>query len=672
MRNKILVINPDYSSWPEWPVGMAYVLACLEKHGIPFDFLDCTTTNNAERTLRRLLARGEYFAVTSGGLIGYHRYFRHIASLVKEISPGTPFILGGHITKDGNNELLFDNIGVDFCILGEAEMSLAPFLDALARGERYFHKSEGIAFRDEHNSVVRVPPRRMDLNEENIFPAWHHFDTDYYVRHSSFAFLGKNLRYIPVLSGRGCIGKCGFCSPSVGGFKMRPITHVIEEIEWLIEQFEFDTICFLNEMFYPTARQVREFCAAYLQLPVRKDWFVQVRVDAALDVETLHMMREAGCVAVSAGIESGSNRILKRMNKKTNVEQIRRHFQNCRVARMPASGTVIIGYDGETEEDIRRTFDLLIEENISSGEALLFAYQGTAIYDKALAEGLIKDEREHLDAISGNLFRPTVKKEFCNMTAMPDNDFFSVALREVRRYNSHLIQNYAVRDLHVDIEKTWRWTTIYMAGHCSVCGAPITHSYTAFGGGFLGSLGPGVDRMLACRKCFSPAVFDPYQAVNYPDMRVHLKQIQERLARCGGVIILGVNNNLDFLLRSDIFGLDYSKILGVIPLTPSALDYYNIYPMYPLGTGQGLRAEVAICVDDSLGGAEASQFIEKCEVSVDEVLFLSSVSFRNELQRKKCLTYMVSDLLKKLTGNSAREIVNAVKKLGTNVITCKS
>ena len=661
MKERVLVIILDYSSWPEWPVGMAYVLACLDNYNIPFDFIDCTTTKNYNRVLQKKLQKEDYFAVASGGLIGCYRFFEYLRNMVTVHSPEIPFVLGGQIIKDGNNKLLFETIGIDYGIVGEAETSFGDFLYALAKGEKKFNGYTGVFCKGDDGKVVRNKQLRLDLSKENIIPAWHYFDYDYYINQSSFAFLGKNLRYIPVLSGRGCIGKCGFCSPSVGGFKKRPIAHVLEEIKFIIDNYDFDLICFLNEMFYPTVKEIKEFCHAYMKMEKTKEWFVQVRIDANLDEETLVLMRKSGCVAVSAGIESGSNDILKKMNKKITVEQIRRHFRNCRKAKMPASGTVIVGYDGETEADIKKTFDLLIEEDIYSGEALLFAYQGTAVYEKACKVGLIPDEDKHLDALCGDLFRPNVMEEFCNLTKMSDETFFPLAQQEVRRYNLYLIGKYAVNDLNINFDKGLRWTKINMKGFCSVCGSELNYDSVIFGGEFLGSLGPGVNRMIACRNCFSPAIFNPYTADNFSDMQMHLENIKQLLLRKKSVLIYGINNNLDFLLRSDLFGLDYSAIKGIISLVPNNFVKYIDYPVLNERTIGSVKADCILVVDDSARSADITALFGARGNTVPEIIYLTSDKYRSALNKNSCLVFKINQFMKAWFKISAREVVNKLK-----------
>jgi Fe-S oxidoreductase len=640
---------------------MAYVLACLEDNGLEFDFIDVTTTRDWGDAVRELLVHNDYYAVATGGMISFVSFYKEVVALAREYAPGVPVVLGGHIVKDGSDDLLFRIVGVDYAILGEAEVSMPGFLAALKAGTTDFTGFEGVVFRSAEGEVVRNRHTRFKVGERNILPAWHHFDWAYYVENCMFCFLGKHLRYIPILSGRGCTGKCGFCSPSIGGFMKRPVEHVIEEIEHLIANYSFDNLCFLNEMFYPTTDMVREFCAAYMKVANRKTWFVQVRVDIELDVETLVMMKQAGCIAISAGIESGSPDVLKTMRKGITVEQIRRLARNCREAGLPLTGTFIIGYEGETEDDLVKTIDLVIDEDISTGEALLFMYQGTAVYEKALRKGLIKDEEEQLNAISGQLFRPNAPVEFCNMTAMSTRDFFTVATREVRRYYRHLFRKYYVRDMTMDIRGTWRWTKMTMKGRCEVCGIEVEHEYKMFGGEFLGSLGPGVDRMVICPKCFKHLVFDPYSAVNDMGMREHLDSVRARLSSAEGVVIYGVGSNLNFLLRSDLYGLDYEDVRGVF--TPSPVDYENYltYPVLDEAELCSAKADVVLCVDDSVPESEIAALFKARGRLVPEVVYLTSREFRDECNRKKCLVYRVNQVVKKLFGSGVRELLASWK-----------
>ena len=359
---KLLVIKPQYSAWP---VGFAYVLSCLERHNIPFDFIDTARSQNWIKDVRIMLKNNNYFAVATGGLIGFYKFFTQLRDIVLRYCPHVPFILGGNITKDSSNSLIFDRIGINFGIVGEAETSLPSLISKIIDRDDNIGDIPGVVYKNRDGDIVRNIQRRLDLKSNNILPAWANFDVDFYINSSSLPFLGDNMRAFPVLSGRGCVGKCTFCSPSIGGFLKRPIDHVIIEIEYLASKYSFDNIMFYNEMFYPTAKEVRDFCHHYKQSGVKKPWLTALRVDSDIDENTFTIMKDAGCLGVSAGIESGSDKVLSLMNKKSTSQQIRNFFRNAKKADVPANGTFIVGSEGETEEDLKKTIDLVIDEEIS-------------------------------------------------------------------------------------------------------------------------------------------------------------------------------------------------------------------------------------------------------------------------------------------------------------------
>ncbi|MCX5726988.1 MAG: hypothetical protein NT030_07465, partial [Candidatus Saganbacteria bacterium] len=93
MMKKILVIKPQFKAFP---VGLAYVLACLETNNIPFDFVD----TDLEPDYSKKLKNNDYLAVATGGLIGQFTFFCDVVNEVRKIRPDLPVILGGNVTKD--------------------------------------------------------------------------------------------------------------------------------------------------------------------------------------------------------------------------------------------------------------------------------------------------------------------------------------------------------------------------------------------------------------------------------------------------------------------------------------------------------------------------------------------------------------------------------------------
>ena len=115
-----------------------------------------------------------------------------------------------------------------------------------------------------------------------------------------------------------------------------------------------------------------------------------------IDVDTFRLMKSVGCGVVTCGVESGSNKILSLMNKRTTREMITRFFRTAEAAGMPCEGTIQIGNEGETEAEIKETVDMVISEKLRVNERLPITYPGTKIYENAVKRGLIADEWEYL------------------------------------------------------------------------------------------------------------------------------------------------------------------------------------------------------------------------------------------------------------------------------------
>ena len=573
-------------------------------------------------------------------MIGFYRFFQQLVNIVRKYGFDIPFILGGNITKDAGDSFLFDKIGIDFGVLGEAETAFPGLISAIL-GEGDFSKLSGVMYKNSSGDIVRNSPQRMNMRESNMLPAWDKFDVDYYIKVGSLPFFGHNIKYMPVLSGRGCIGRCSFCSPTIGGFRGRPIEHVIYEITDISLKYDFDYIMFYNEMFYPTAKQIREFCYQYGSLSNRKPWITQVRVDSNIDVDTFVQMKEAGCVQVSVGIESGSDRILKLMNKKIISEQTRSFFQNATIANIPTSGTFMIGYEEEKEEDIKKTIDLIIDEEINTAGSPLYVYPGTAVYRSAYKKGFIKDELKHLEKVTKyrGIFAPDWDGEnesFFNITDMSDDQYCDIAASEIRRYQTFIFNRYPVQDLSCRLEIKRNVVSMIMAGRCYECGAEMSYNYKVFKGlEYMGILGAGMHNRLVCLKCIKRLSFNIYTCSEMKELSEHFFFLKERISKRNKIVIGGINEDAMFLLRIDLLNLDYDKILGFIDFTGQyrGKSFVN-YPILNIDHIVDLEPDcilLADCVSDAQN--VLNKLYKKRNVPIPEILYFCDTHFRNRLKK---------------------------------------
>lgn len=648
MDKKLLIIKPPYRTFP---VGFAYVLSCLESNNIPFDFID---TAIKYPYYERILKKNDYFAVASGGLIGHFDFFCEIVRNVRNIRPDLPIILGNNITKDINPNFLFDKMGINYGIIGEAETSLPYLIDTIVKGSNDLETIPGLLFKDKFSGkVIKNAPRRLDLENVNILPAWHHFDIDYYSKDGYLPFFGRQSA-MPVLSGRGCVGRCSFCSPTIGSYRMRPLKHVIQEIEFLNSTYDFDWIIFFNEMFYRSKEEVLNFCQAYQKVKPQKPWICAFRADAEIDPDTFVAMKKAGCVGTSAGIESGSDRVLKLMKKTTTVEQIKKFYRLAREAGLPCNGTFMVGNEGETEEDLKQTIDLVISEEMNTGESLMSVYPGTLNYNNALKRGLIKDEWSYFRSLrfGCNIWETDWinRSNYLNISEIPNERFWDVIVKEARRYYTFIFHRYQARN--VEYKGIWWGSRMKAAGLCPKCGYQVV----------LFSQFKLVETENFCPNCFSKVVFNLYKS---KDLASHFELLCKELKEAERLIILGTGSNAADMLRIDRFGLNYDRIMGFLEIKKrqvSCPSFINV-PRLQIKDVSKIHPDIILVADDQVGDAELllKMFYSKQGIQPPRILHL--------IPDKKRWSLRLTRLIGKFVVGESPSIMNyAILALGLQFV----
>jgi hypothetical protein len=197
---------------------------------------------------------------------------------------------------------------------------------------------------------------------------------------------------VSVTTSRGCPFQCVFCvgRRMVGArVRYRPAGRVVDEIERLAT-LGFRQVNVADDLFTADAQHCTAICDEILRRGLTIRWSSFARVDT-VSVALLTRMREAGCHAVSFGIESGNPDILKRVRKKITLAQAEAAVAMCRDAGMQAHASFILGLPGETPETVAQTMAFagrLGEMGLFYGFHLLAPFPGTAIGDDPESFGL--------------------------------------------------------------------------------------------------------------------------------------------------------------------------------------------------------------------------------------------------------------------------------------------
>jgi radical SAM superfamily enzyme YgiQ (UPF0313 family) len=144
------------------------------------------------------------------------------------------------------------------------------------------------------------------------------------------------------------------------------------------------------------------------------------------------MVKDAGCVNIGFGIESGSPKILKNMNKSSTPEMIIRAVKNCDAVGLNYAPQMIFGYVGEDEGTLKETLRLCFKLGMTPAFNTATPYPGTQLYEWAKKEGKIKDEFKYLKGLQGNAAL------YVNCSTFPDKDFDRIK----RKFEKKILYNY--------------------------------------------------------------------------------------------------------------------------------------------------------------------------------------------------------------------------------------
>ncbi len=185
-----------------------------------------------------------------------------------------------------------------------------------------------------------------------------------------------------VMGSRGCPFRCGFCCKNHNRVRLNSAKRMIEEIDMLRTQFGYTAIAFPEDIFTLDKRRTTEVCK-YL-----KDhgiiWRCLVRADLTVKYGEgfIDMMVDSGCVGVGMGVESGSDTILRNINKSETVGQMRTAVAMLKDRGMFVKGFFIVGLPGESEETLAETEQFLKEARLDDIDCKIYQpYPASPIYD---------------------------------------------------------------------------------------------------------------------------------------------------------------------------------------------------------------------------------------------------------------------------------------------------
>ncbi|HHP7242506.1 MAG TPA: B12-binding domain-containing radical SAM protein [Cyclobacteriaceae bacterium] len=361
---------------PYPPLGILYISAFLNENKIHNRVFD--STFSTREALYREIAQyqPELLAIYTNLMTKVN--VLQIIDQVKKFHTCKIALGGPDVTYNVDNYL---NAGADYIVIGEGEVTMLELAETL-ECKKSVKNVDGLAYYDEKGVMVQARPRTMLKNIDELpIPNRDALDVSQYLKawkeHHGLSALNVSTQ-------RGCPYTCKWCSTAVYGqsYRRRSPEHVILELKEIKEKYKPDSIWFVDDVFTVSHKWLSEMADAMDKNNIRIQFECISRADR-MNASVIKTLKKMGCFRVWIGAESGSQKIIDAMDRRVTVEKVREMIQETRKQGIEAGTFIMLGYPGETEDDIKETLRHLKVSN-PDYFTITKAYpiKGTALYEE--------------------------------------------------------------------------------------------------------------------------------------------------------------------------------------------------------------------------------------------------------------------------------------------------
>jgi radical SAM superfamily enzyme YgiQ (UPF0313 family) len=276
---------------------------------------------------------------------------------------------------------------VDFVFTGEAEKSVADFLNAWEDPARW----RGVAgiFYKTREGVLEGPPVSLIEDLDALpFP-----DRRLTRRHLYVSPLTEKKSVTSMITSRGCPFQCTYCARVHFGkkFRARSAGNVVDEMEQCLG-LGIEYIRVYDDTFTLDRQRVLDICGEIRRRNLRLRWDIRAHINT-IDAEMLRALKASGCDLICYGIESGSDEILKRMKKGITREKAVEVVGMTRKIGIRTLLYFMLGFPGESREQMLETIEFAkVLEPDFCHFAILVPFPRTAVYEEGMAQKMFKGD----------------------------------------------------------------------------------------------------------------------------------------------------------------------------------------------------------------------------------------------------------------------------------------
>ncbi len=386
-KQVILAIVSQKEDMQIAPLAMLFVGGALKKAGYEVKVLHISS-DEIEKYAKEIISYDALFVGVSSMTGNQTKDSADFSKLLKINGLSAPIVWGGvHASLLPGQSIKEDYI--DVVCIGEGEETLVEFAQAMD-SKKDIKDIKGIVYKKDGKPVFNAP-RPIIQNIDELEADFELIDVESHLE----AQYGCK-RILTFITSRGCPYNCAFCYNlkfNQRSWRARSAEKVIAQINSLKDRYKLDGIRFYDDFLFANQARAIKILEA-INLP----WYGELRVNC-ITPTLVKKLEETQCKEILLGLESGSDRLLKYMNKQQTVDIIKKGVMHLSAAQdIRVCGAFIFALPTETREETFQTVDLILElskihPNMRFSAGFYLPYPGSDLYDVALAQGFVPPEK---------------------------------------------------------------------------------------------------------------------------------------------------------------------------------------------------------------------------------------------------------------------------------------
>jgi len=302
-----------------------------------------------------------------------------LTKIIKGINPEITIVVGGIHPTVLPEEILTQS-RADIAVRGEGELTLGEIYNCI-KDKKSYKEISGISYK-ENSEIIHRPNRELIKNIDEIPPFPYELFEDNIKYYSDFG---------TVISSRGCPFDCIFCSQrAISGksYRYHSVARILGEVELLIEKYQQKKIWFMDDNFAIDKKRLFELLDGIISKGFhKKTAFIAQTRGKEINRDIVKKLKECNFISLAFGVETGSERLMKLINKSELVQDNIRGIEMTHEAGILTDGSFIFGLPTETRDDRYKTLKLACSLPLDGARFnIAVPYPGTQLYQIAKQE----------------------------------------------------------------------------------------------------------------------------------------------------------------------------------------------------------------------------------------------------------------------------------------------